>query len=165
MLLVAFGAIKEGSFVLRPDTSAAAASSGEKGLEALFCYEDDAVTEGAMVGLRTIKIGAEELAVERVAAQAGAAAGIGAGTAGRTLRLLHMCSPEELRTFKESDWKELEGEVQSECSNYGAVSSISSEPSTGAVIVEFRDAASAASCQSKMHGRTFDGRTIEASVE
>ena len=172
MLLVAFGAIKEGSFMLRPDTSQGGAAGDEKGLEALFCYEDDAVTEGAMVGLRTIKIGEKELAVERVdgsavatGAAAGGAAGADGGAPGRTLRLLHMCSAEELRTFKEADWKELEGEVRSECSNYGTVASVKSEQSTGAVFVEFGDAAAANSCKGKMNGRTFDGRTIEATIE
>lgn len=61
---------------------------------------------------------------------------------------------------------EIKEDIREECAKLGAVTNVVlyDEEPDGIVSVKFRDVESAAACINMMHGRSFDGRTVVATV-
>lgn len=81
----------------------------------------------------------------------------------KTVILCHMFTLQELEEDAAAllDIKE---DIRDECSKLGTVTNVVlyDEEEEGIVSVKFKDAESAVACIQMMHGRSFDGRTVEA---
>jgi len=77
--------------------------------------------------------------------------------------LRHMFTLEELEEDPAA-LLEIKEDIREECAKLGTVTNVvlfDQEPE-GIVSVKFKDADSARACINLMHGRSFDGRTVEA---
>lgn len=83
----------------------------------------------------------------------------------KTVILRHMFTLEELEEDSAA-LLEIKEDIRDECSKLGTVTSVVlyDQESTGVVSVKFKDVESAMACIKLMHGRSFDGRTVEASL-
>ncbi|KAG5928498.1 hypothetical protein E4U42_000570 [Claviceps africana] len=81
----------------------------------------------------------------------------------KTVILRHMFTLEELREDPAA-LLEIKEDIRDECAKLGTVTSVVlyDEEQDGIVSVRFKDAASALACIQLMHGRSFDGRVVEA---
>ncbi|KAG6014793.1 hypothetical protein E4U43_006120 [Claviceps pusilla] len=81
----------------------------------------------------------------------------------RTVILRHMFTLEELKEDPAA-LLEIKEDIRDECAKLGTVTSVVlyDEEPDGIVSVRFKDAASAMACIQLMHGRSFDGRVVEA---
>lgn len=83
----------------------------------------------------------------------------------KTVVLVHMFTLQELEEDPAA-LLEIKEDIRDECSKLGAVTSVVlyDEEEDGIVTVKFQDSESALACIKTMHGRAFDGRTVEASL-
>lgn len=83
----------------------------------------------------------------------------------RTVILSHMFTLEELDEDPAA-LLEIKEDIRDECSKLGTVTSVVlyDQEEDGFVSVRFRDGDSAAACIDLMQGRSFDGRTVQASL-
>ncbi|KAG6033200.1 hypothetical protein E4U41_006969 [Claviceps citrina] len=81
----------------------------------------------------------------------------------RTVILRHMFTLEEL-TEDPAALLDIKEDIRDECAKLGTVTSVVlyDEEPDGIVSVRFKDAESAVACIQLMHGRSFDGRVVEA---
>ncbi|KAG5973948.1 hypothetical protein E4U58_003880 [Claviceps cyperi] len=84
----------------------------------------------------------------------------------KTVILRHMFTLQELREDPAA-LLEIKEDIRDECAKLGTVTSVVlyDEEPDGIVSVRFKDAESAAACIQLMHGRSFDGRLVEASLK
>lgn len=84
----------------------------------------------------------------------------------KTVILRHMFTLEELEEDPAA-LLEIKEDIRDECAKLGAVTSVVlyDEEVDGIVSVRFKDIESAAACIQLMHGRSFDGRVVEASIK
>ncbi|TQS33226.1 hypothetical protein Golomagni_06436, partial [Golovinomyces magnicellulatus] len=87
----------------------------------------------------------------------------GAGKRDKMVVLQHMFTLQELEEDPAA-LLEIKEDIRDECSKLGAVTSVVlyDEEVDGIVTVKFKDAESAMACINLMHGRSFDGRTVQA---
>lgn len=83
----------------------------------------------------------------------------------KTVVLVHMFTLQELQEDPAA-LLEIKEDIRDECSKLGTVTSVVlyDEEEEGIVTVKFKDSESALACIKMMHGRSFDGRTVEASL-
>lgn len=84
----------------------------------------------------------------------------------KTVILRHMFTLEELEEDPAA-LLEIKEDIRNECAKLGTVTSVVlyDEEPDGVVAVRFQEAATAAACIQLMHGRSFDGRVVEASLK
>ncbi|KAG6324646.1 hypothetical protein E4U22_000458 [Claviceps purpurea] len=84
----------------------------------------------------------------------------------KTVILRHMFTLQELREDPAA-LLEIKEDIRDECAKLGTVTSVVlyDEEPDGIVSVRFKDAESAVACIQLMHGRSFDGRVVEASLK
>lgn len=83
----------------------------------------------------------------------------------KTVVLVRMFTLQELQEDPAA-LLEIKEDIRDECSKLGTVTSVVlyDEEEDGIVTVKFKDSESALACIQLMHGRSFDGRTVEASL-
>lgn len=84
----------------------------------------------------------------------------------KTVILRHMFTLEELEEDPAA-LLEIKEDIRDECAKLGTVTSVVlyDEEVDGIVSVRFKDIESAAACIKLMHGRSFDGRVVEATIK
>ncbi|KAG6020255.1 hypothetical protein E4U19_006571 [Claviceps sp. Clav32 group G5] len=84
----------------------------------------------------------------------------------KTVILRHMFTLQELREDPAA-LLEIKEDIRDECAKLGTVTSVVlyDEEPDGIVSVRFKDAESAVACIQLMHGRSFDGRVVDASLK
>ncbi|GAB0132203.1 hypothetical protein EsDP_00000646 [Epichloe bromicola] len=84
----------------------------------------------------------------------------------KTVILRHMFTLEELEEDPAA-LLEIKEDIRDECAKLGTVTSVVlfDEEPDGIVSVRFKDTESAAACIQLMHGRSFDGRVVQASLK
>lgn len=135
---------------------------------AIFEYEDKAQAGLALKGLAGLDLGGKRLSIQEIPAHQASMllrpVATASGSTGASeeeggsvvIRLQNMLADDT----DAEEVEEIKEEVMDECRKYGNVVSVHMDPAQGFIFVEFGSARASKRAQTRLDGRSFDGRTI-----